>query len=172
MSFIKKSYKDVNCSWCRRYKLTIVGFFLSVSIAVLSNIFDLDPFDHLVTFFSSVEQYEIDEIFIGSLVFLFFFVADLILWHRDQKVEMEKVKIYRAMITSSHHILNNFLNQMLIFKMTAEATSGFDPEILRLYDDIISDARQQIEALSTIAEISQEAIEESIKPKPSPSTAD
>ncbi len=135
---------------------------------MLSNIFDLDPFDHLVIFFSSVEQYEIDEIFIGGLVFLFFLVADLISRRRDQKVEMEKVKIYRAMINSSHHILNNFLNQMLIFKMTAEDTPGFDPKILRLFDEIISDARHQIDALSTIAEISQEAIEESIKPKPPP----
>ncbi len=147
-----------------QHKLTLLGFGLAILIVVLSNIFDLDPFDRLVVLFNSVEEYEIDEIFIGALVFLIFFVADVILWHRDQKVEMEKVKIYKAMIASSHHILNNFLNQMLIFKMTAEETPGFDQNILKLYDEIINDAKQQLEALSSIGEVSQEAIEKSIKP--------
>ncbi len=34
------------------------------------------------------------------------------------------------MLSSSHHILNNFIYQMNIFKMTAEETLGFDSEIL------------------------------------------
>ncbi len=157
--------KKITC-FLLRYKLTLLGLNLAILIAVLSNIFDLDPFDRLVSLFSSVEKYEIDEIFIGALVFLVFFMAELILWHRNQKIEIEKVKIYRAMIASSHHILNNFLNQMLIFKMTAEETPGFDQDILKLYDEIIKDAKQQIEALSSIGKISQEAIEESIKPRP------
>ena len=42
------------------------------------------------------------------------------------KLENAKLRIYKAMLSSSHHILNNFIYQMDIFKITAEDTPGFD----------------------------------------------
>ena len=47
-----------------------------------------------------------------------------------QKSEREKIKIYKAMIKYTNHIINNFLHQMMISKQTAENTLGFDPEVL------------------------------------------
>ncbi len=149
----------------KRYRLTWMGFVVAVLVGVLSNLFDLDPFDNLVHLFHSVEQYEIDEIFIAAVIFLIFLVTDLILRQRDQKVEMEKVKVYRAMLSSAHHILNNFLNQMQLFKMTADSTPGFDEDVLALYNSIIEEATQQIEALSNVSEISETAIQKSVMPK-------
>jgi len=149
----------------KNHKLAFIGFIFAFLITLLSNIFELDPFDNLVLLFKSVEQYEIDEVFIGTVIFLLFLIVDLALWHRNQQIEVEKVKIYKAMIASSHHILNNFLNQMLIFKMTAEDTPGFDPNVLKLYDEIIEDAKRQLEALSSIKEITHKAIKESVFPK-------
>ncbi len=57
--------------------------------------------------------------------------------------------IYKAMISAIHHVLNNFLNQMQLFKLVAEDTPGFNHEILSLYDDVIDEASGQIEALRT-----------------------
>ncbi|MCK4837816.1 MAG: hypothetical protein KAS94_03380 [Desulfobulbaceae bacterium] len=83
-----------------------------------------------------------------------------------QKSEMEKIKVYKAMIHSTHHILNNFLNQMMIFKLTAEETPGFDYDVLSLYEKIIEDASIQIDALSSITNIDEISIRESVASQP------
>jgi predicted PurR-regulated permease PerM len=83
-----------------------------------------------------------------------------------QKSEKEKIKIYKAMIKSTHHILNNFLNQMMIFKLTAEDTPGFDHNVLSLYEKIIEDATTQIDALSSITTIDEISICTSVAPQP------
>ncbi len=81
-----------------------------------------------------------------------------------QKSEREKIKIYKAMIQSTHHILNNFLHQMTIFKLTAEDTPGFDHKVLSLYEQIIGNATRQIAALSNITDIDEKSIRASIAP--------
>jgi len=150
-----------------KYKFTLIGLVIALLIGVFSNLFDLDPFDKLVDFFNSVEHYEIDEYFIGGIILLFFIMADLISWQRNQKVELEKVRVYKAMIFSLHHILNNFLNQMQLFQFTAQTTPGFDPKVLKLYDEIIEETTKQVKELSNLKEIDEQAIKESVLPKSS-----
>ena len=149
----------------RRYKLTWIGLGIAVVILVYAHFVEVDPFDWLVDFFKSVEDYEVDEIFIGAFIFIICLAIDLIRQQRDQKVEQEKLKVYRAMISSSHHILNNFLNQMQLFKITAENTPGFDRDVLGLYDRIMKEATEQIKALSNVSEVSEKHIQESVMPK-------
>lgn len=83
-----------------------------------------------------------------------------------QKNEEEKIKIYTAMINSTHHIMNNFLHEMMLFKLTAEETPGFDHDVLALYEEIIADASRQIEALSSITNVDEESIYASVALKP------
>ena len=85
-----------------------------------------------------------------------------------QKSEREKIRIYKAMIQSTHQILNNFLHQMTIFKLTAEDTPGFDHKVLALYEQIIEDATRQIAALSNITDIDEKSIRASIAPQAKP----
>jgi len=149
----------------RRYKLTWLGFSIAVVILVYAHFVEVDPFDWLVAFFKTAEDYELDEIFIGAFIFLACLAADLLKQKRDRRVEREKVKVYQAMISSSHHILNNFLNQMQLFKITAENTPGFDKNVLGLYDRIMHEATEQIKALSNVSEVNEKHIKESVMPK-------
>ncbi len=150
----------------RRNWLTWTGVGIGLVILVLSKLYDLDPFDRLADFFETVEQYELDEFFIAGLIVLVFFAADLLLKERKRKIEHEKVKVYKAMVSSAHHVLNNFLNQMLLFKITAEDTPGFDKEVLDLYDVVMEDAKEQINALSSITEVNEDKIKEAVRPEP------
>ncbi len=68
------------------------------------------------------------------------------------------------MMNASHHILNNFLNQMYLFKITADETPGFPKDVIKLYDKIIKDTNDQITALGEIEEISDQEIRKCIKP--------
>lgn len=72
--------------------------------------------------------------------------------------EQEKKRIYDATLSAMHHILNNFLNQMMLFRVEAEKTPDFDPEILGYYDEVIGDAQNRIARLESVAEVTAEAI--------------
>ncbi len=108
---------------------------------------------------------KIDELLIAVVTFMCFLSVDIVRKYWRQKAELEKVKIFKAMLASTHHILNNFLNQMQLFKLTAEETPNFDQDVLRLYDEIMESATNQIKILSEIDEISESSIHAAASPK-------
>ena len=67
------------------------------------------------------------------------------------------------MLFSTHHILNNFLTGFS-YRITAEDTPGFEPEIQPLYDQTIENVSRQIEALIGIRSIDETSIRESVMP--------
>lgn len=149
----------------KNYKLSIVGAALAGLIYLLSVALKLELFELFIEFLDELEHIEIDELFIPFLVFFGFLLADLMRRNKSNQLNNEKVKIYRAMVKSTHHVLNNFLNQMYIVKMKAESTPGFDPKVLDMYDRIVSDAQQQIHALSNVTHVNEDNIHDSVRPK-------
>ncbi len=149
----------------RPHRLTWIGLSIAFFIVAFSQLYDIDLFDKLASFFKTMEKYELDEFFIAGVILLAFFAADLVLQERSRRIEHEKVKVYRAMVSSAHHVLNNFLNEMLLFKMTAEDIPEFDREVLDLYDKVMDDAKRQIKSLSSITKVSEDRIKESVMPK-------
>lgn len=81
-----------------------------------------------------------------------------------RKKEHEKEKFFNATIAAMQHILNNFLNKMMLFKIEAEKSKDFDKDTLKLYDDVIEEAEKQIGELSTIQELTEDQIKNSISP--------
>jgi hypothetical protein len=128
-------------------------------------VLELELFERTIDVLAQLEKFEIDEFITPSLIFFGFLFVDLNHRHHQTKVEAEKAKIYKAMIGSVQHVLNNFLNQLLIFKMEAEETPGFDTEIIAIYDSIIAEAKGQIKELSSVISIDEETIRNSVKPK-------
>lgn len=149
----------------KHYKLTLIGALCAALIYLFSVIFQLEMFEALIALLDELEHMEIDEIIIPALIFAGFCIADILRRNKVNRVSKEKLKIYRAMVQSTHHVLNNFLNQMLLVKMKAEATPGFDPNVLTIYDQIVEDAQRQIHALSNITDISESSIHDSVRPK-------
>ena len=149
----------------RHHKLTWIGLAVSLLLFGIAAIFELDPADLLMDLLKSTEEYELDEFFLAILIFLCFLAVDLFQRQKQLKIEEEKIIVYTAMLSSAHHILNNFLNQMQLVKITADNTPGFDPRVLDLYDSIMNDAEQQMHKLSNLTEITEETIKESVKPQ-------
>ncbi len=144
------------------YKLTLIGLFLSVSLYLTSIIFDLDLFEKLVILLAKLEKYEFDELIIPLVLFFVFLFIDTKRCSKKASIENIKLNIYKAMLSSSHHILNNFIYQMNIFKITAEETPGFDVKILAFYEEIIDDTRHQINSLSNLTIINENTIRTSV----------
>jgi len=149
----------------KNYSVTLLGLGISLVVLIMGVAFDVDFFEQLVNLLNNLEEYEIDELIIPFFIFFMFAFVDGFKRNRLNKVNREKLKIYTAMMSSTQHILNNFLNQMQLFKLTAEDTPNFDSEVLGLYDEIIDEAKMQITALGNVNHINENSIHEAVAPK-------
>ena len=148
----------------KKHILTLIGLAISMILWLSTIIFRIDLFEEVVVALQVFEHWEIDELIIPFFIFMTFVLANQFRLYNLQQVELEKAKVYKAMLFSMHHIMNNFLNQMYIFRATAEEMSEFPHDVLGLYDDIIEDAQSQIETLGNVSEIDEHTIMSSITP--------
>jgi len=86
--------------------------------------------------------------------------------------QIEALKIYYSMRRASHHVLNNLLNQLQLFKMEALKSKDFDPEILKRFDTVVNEAGGLIEKLSSLDDITKENIWASVNPEHKDSSPD
>ena len=149
----------------QNYKFTI---YASLGMILLQTIFifmDIELFELIIDFLKHMEEFELDEFIIPAVIIFIFFQFDMIKNNQLKATQLEKIDIYNAMLRSTHHILNNFMNQMQIFKIEAQKQPDFNGEVLELYDIIIKDAQTQINALENITHLSPSSIEEAVQPK-------
>jgi len=83
---------------------------------------------------------------------------------RTLQQEQEKRDIFQATVKAAHHILHNFLNQMMLFKLEAEESDDFAEDVLELFDEVMAEAKTQIGKLSAITDLTKEQIEQTIVP--------
>lgn len=78
--------------------------------------------------------------------------------------KLEAVRIYKSMAFATHHILNNLLNQMQLFRIEASRSEDFDPEMIELYDKAIAEAAGLVGRLSQLENITEKDIKASVSP--------
>ena len=147
------------------YKFTIIGLVLAVGIYATTFAFKIDLFEMTHELINSLERFEVDEFLIPLFILSLFTMYDQNRRQKLRQIEYEKIKIYKAMLASTHHILNNFINQMQLVKIEAQRTPDFNPKILSIYDSVIKNATMQIEALGSVTKVDEDSIQESVLPK-------
>ncbi len=149
----------------RQYPWLWVGVFVSLALFTLLHLTEWDWFENMTLLFERYDRYELDELFLSGIVLVVFIVIDANRRKRKAEIESEKAAIYKAMLNSTQHVLNNFLNKMQLFKFAAEEVPDFPREVLAKYDQISQEATAQINALNNITHISPEIIADSVAPK-------
>lgn len=91
--------------------------------------------------------------------------AELRIAEQKAQAEHEKQELYLSMTHAAQHVLNNLLNQLQLFKLAADRSSDFDRNILDLYDGMTREANQLIARLSSVTELNQKNIRESVAPR-------
>lgn len=99
-------------------------------------------------------------ILVSVLIFTIFLMVLLINVYRVE--EKQKQTIFSATVSMTQHILNNLLNQMQLFQMEAERLDDFDQDVKKLVDNCIKEGEELVEKLSSVEELSEEAIRNSI----------
>jgi len=148
----------------KRYVLFLIGPIASVIMYLFIAATERDYLKMFVQFLTGFKDHQADRLVFPIAILLFFIITQLLLNNRRDTIELEKARIYRAMLRSIHHVLNNFLNNMILFKIAADKTPGFPEDVLALFDEIIADAEAQIESLSSVESIDPHTKEESVVP--------
>ncbi len=146
----------------RHYKLTLIGFAVAVTLWSLTVSLNLDLFENFMFCLQRHEAFEMDELIFPAAIFYIFLMMNLVQRYHNHKLEIERLRVYRSMMKAMNHILNNFLQKMLLFKLTADETAGFNPEVLEQYDKIIDEATAQINALNCLTNPDEDNILETI----------
>ena len=145
----------------QRYRL-LLALIVSLSIYFVDRLLELNLFKKLISILKSIEKNRLQDIIIPVFIFCLFLFWDRYMKNQKLALKHAKLSVYRAMLSTSHHIINTFLYQMDIFKLTAEDTPGFDTATLAYYEDIKNDTSEKIHSLSNINEIDENTIKNSV----------
>lgn len=91
--------------------------------------------------------------FIAALIFSFGVFADYFtnkISSRDKLLELTCV--YNDLLHANLDVLNNQFDQMKLFKLEAQRSNDFDPEIVRLYDNSLAEISVLIESLTRVVD--------------------
>ena len=83
----------------------------------------------------------------------------------ENKIRNEKEQIYLATIHGAQHIINNLLNELKLVELEIKDHPEFDKEISSMFGDMMIEAKTLTNDLSTVDEIDDETIRQSIYPK-------
>ncbi len=92
--------------------------------------------------------------------------AELRIAEEKSQADREKQEIYESMVQATQHVLNNLLNQLQLFKLIADNSKDFDPDILSLYDSVTEEASALIAKLSRVTQPTSHNIREAVAPVP------
>lgn len=149
---------------------TIIASIISLAVWLL------DASAHYYIYKEPVFEFipkDIDELLMRTLIIILIIMLGIFADFFSKKImlkqkQLEAANIYNSMLYANHHILNNLLNQMQLFKMEAIKCKDFDKDVIKLYDVIIEEASELIARLSGIEDITEGNIMESISPQKPP----
>ena len=96
------------------------------------------------------------------LIFVFGFYVDIQTGKLLAK-EREKKDVFIATVSSTQHILNNLLNQMQIVLFGSGGSASMDDETKKIFKQALVKGKEQVSRLSSVTEIDEAAIRESIE---------
>jgi hypothetical protein len=100
--------------------------------------------------------------FFISLTSLMLFTTLRRAYIKRMQQQKEKEDLFYSVMKAVHHILNNFLNKMLFFKLAAEENKNFKEDVLSEYERVIRETSVQIQKLGDIENITEEEIEKTV----------
>ncbi|MDP3582184.1 MAG: hypothetical protein Q8S39_09630 [Ignavibacteria bacterium] len=137
-------------------RVTLVYLVFGVAWIYLSDNI-LETFVTSAAMLTTIQTYKGSLFVIITSILLYFLTRRM--WFKIEDRELEKEAIFLSTMRAVQHILNNFLNKMLFFKLVAGEKQNLPQEIVEHYDNVIDETTKQIKKLSGIKEISPKEIE-------------
>lgn len=107
-----------------------------------------------------------------TLILVLIFLIVIFAWFADysstkmlnKEKQLEALNIYNSMLKANQHIFNNLLNQMQLFEIEAENSQDFNPEILKIFNQSLDEAKDLFYKLSQVDKVTGKEIWASVDP--------
>ena len=142
---------------------------LSILLAIV--LWVIDATAHVLFFGDDEFEFiptNINELWMRSTIVVLVICFGLFADYQTKKIlksEYEKRIVFRATVSASQHILNNLLNNMQYFKLKIDESKDFDKETSELFQQSIEGAEELVKKLSSVDEITEDKIKDSVSPK-------
>ena|ERR1700730_2582207 len=127
-----------------------IAILLAVSILAGSWFSNLDLFDTGLREILRIENNELDEFASAFVLIVVGLVIDQLrerqVARRRAEIEEQRLRVLKATMRTVQDIVNNFLNNMQLFRMEAE-DGPLSVESLKLFDDLINETAEKLKAL-------------------------
>jgi hypothetical protein len=136
------------------YKNTISGGIVGVAIIAYGFLFKRDIFDYLSAVLAYLEHLELDEILIAGVSVSAGLILDLLLNKRQKEhyIELQehRLRVLRATMRTVQDIVNNFLNNLSLFRLEAEDKGALSESSLQTMDLLIRETSAKLNALGEL----------------------
>lgn len=138
----------------RNFKHTGAGGLLGLGVVAYGFLLHEDVFDYLLAVLTYLEHLEIDEFLIAGVLLLVGLVLDLsgIRREKERTIELQdqRLKVMRATVRTVQDIVNNFLNNLLLFRLEAEESRALSEDSLQQMDSLILETGDKLKALGEL----------------------
>lgn len=138
----------------------------SVVYLILAVLFNLDLFEHIQARVQAtlvtLETFEADEFLVVLLLIIVALLIDLIRLRnrarREHELDQHRVQVMRSTMATVQDVVNNFLNNLQLFRFEAERSQALDADYLKLFDDLIEETAQKIKDIDDMETIAERQI--------------
>ena len=149
----------------KRRKITIL-------LVILSLIFWLaDSLVHAFVYADGTFELiptDLNELWMRTVIIFLLIVIGVVgdtLANRIETAEREKREVFLVAISSTQHVMTNLLNQMQLVFLETSKTDKLSGETRKLLEEWIEEGKDQIDRLSVVAKIEEEATKGSVRSK-------
>jgi hypothetical protein len=138
----------------RNFKYTGAGGLLGLGVVVYGFLLQKDVFEYLLAVLDYLEHLEIDEFLIAGALLLVGLVFDLsgIQREKERTIELQdqRLKVLQATVRTVQDIVNNFLNNLLLFRLEAEESRALSDTSLQQMESLIVETGDKLKALGEL----------------------
>jgi hypothetical protein len=134
-------------------RVTMVAAVLATAMIVTAALTNFDVVKLNLKFLNTIEQFEFDDVLSGLVLIFVAMAVDRALLRRRQRREVEarELQTLKATMRTVQHIVNNFMNNMVLFQIEADAVMprGFcDP-----LGELIQETAQKLKTLGDVKSV-------------------
>lgn len=139
------------------FKTTYVTALIGILIWLVTYFFNVEVFEHLVALLNKLEQHEADEIALSAFLISIGLVIDLFILKKNREkhitVQKHRLRVLKSTMTTVQEIVNNFLDNIQLFRMEAEEKAALDPESVQLIDFAIFEIADKLRRIGDLESV-------------------
>jgi hypothetical protein len=128
---------------------TLIASIIAITLILTATLTDIDLVKLDLAFLDRIEKNEIDDIITGLILIFMGLAVDVFLAARRRQsyaeIQEQRLRVLKATMTTVQDIVNNFLNNLRLFRMEAEG--ALPEESLTAFDKLIDQTSAQLKAL-------------------------